>query len=456
MIKWSSRFKKPIKKIVLEYTNSILIDKKLFYIDIQCTKIHCKMLCKIGIINNYELTNILNIIKNIKNNNWNLNLEDIHLNIEKKIISYIGEIGNKIRTARSRNDQIATDVKIWIRKKMNYLKIKLLNFIKNLINLANFNLNLIIPGFTHLQIAQPVYLSHHLLAYFEMFYRDLKKISFFAKNFNDSPLGSCALAGSNFKINRFYTAKKLGFDKPCRNSIDGVSNRDFILDFLYINSLIMFHISRFSEELILWLSSFFGFVDISDDFCTGSSIMPQKKNPDILELSRAKSSIIISNLFSMFNLLKSLPLAYNKDYQEDKRIIFYSFNITQKTILILIKLINNLYFKNKNINNIIEKNFSYSTDIADYLTSFNIPFKLAHDIISKIVKICIIKNKTFKNLNKNYFSNILNKKNYLKFKRLLNIFHSVNSKISYGGTNLKLVKKQINKSYLKIKCFLKK
>ncbi len=448
---WDGRFKDKTLPLLDKFNASIYFDKEFYKEDIEGSIAHCKMLVKQGIISEEDGDKIINglsqILKEIENGEFKfkVELEDIHMNIEARLIELIGEIGGKLHTARSRNDQVATDVKLYLKKKIVEIREKLLQLLKVLVKKAEENLDVILPGFTHLQIAQPILLSHYFMAYFEMFKRDYKRLNDCLSRMDECPLGSGALAGTTFNIDRFYTSELLGFKKPTDNSLDSVSDRDFIVEFISASAIIMAHLSRISEEIILWNSQMFNFLDLPDSMCTGSSIMPQKKNPDVPELVRGKTGRVYGNLMNILTVLKGLPLAYNKDLQEDKEPLFD----TVKTVLDCIEIMTEFIDKIKPNKEIMkywaDKGFSTATDIADYLVNKGIPFRNAHKITGSIVKYCIENNKSLDELSIEEFKNFSEKfdEDIFEFISLKNV---INRRNSYGGTSIKQVVFQINEA----------
>ncbi|UOF93943.1 MAG: argininosuccinate lyase [Bordetella sp.] len=391
---WSGRFSEPVSELVKNYTASLKFDKRLAHCDIQGSLAHAEMLSTQNIISIEDLRNIekgLNqIILEINNDtfSWKIDFEDVHLNIENRLIELIGDAGKKLHTARSRNDQIATDMRLWIRDEIDDLTNLLNKLLCVLANLSLEHADVIMPGFTHLQVAQPITFGHHLLAYAEMFKRDIYRFKDCRKHMNYLPLGSAALAGTSFPIDRYRVAKNLGFDGVCQNSIDAISDRDFIIEFCAVASIIMTHLSRFSEELIMWLNPQVNFIDIEDQFCTGSSIMPQKKNPDVPELARGKTGRVYGHLISILTVMKSQPLAYNKDNQEDKEGLFDTVDTIRSTLIVFTKMMQCIKPKSYNMRLAALKNFSTATDFADYLVKKGLPFRDAHEIVSKVVYDC--------------------------------------------------------------------
>ena len=429
----------------------------MFREDIEASIVHVEMLCKQKIITLKIKNKIIWGLKKISNEiikkkfKFNSRYEDIHMNIENRLFEIIGEDAGYLHTARSRNDQVITDFKLWLRKANNEIIKNLTTTIKIIINNSEKHIYTVMPGFTHLKNAQPISLAHYLLAYVEMFNRDKKR---FQKNFLDlmeNPLGAGAISGTSFNIDRNYTSKKLKFSKPTRNSIDTVSDRDFAVDFLYASSLCSMHISRISEEFIIWNSEAFNLISLNDKIVTGSSIMPQKKNPDPLELIRGKTGAIYGNLFSMLTVLKGLPLSYFKDLQDDKKFVFDTFDQLKNSILVLNEVLKNVFFNKKEMKNLAYKGFITSTDFADYLVrELNYPFRKAYKITAELVNYCEKKNKMLSELNLNEIKTIEPRLN----NNVLDVFdlnNSVNSKKSYGGTSFGNIKKMINKYKKEIK-----
>ena len=396
---WSGRFEEPVSKLVQRYTASVGFDQRLAEYDIQGSSAHAQMLADSGIITAKDLAKIekglRQIQKEIHNGtfDWRLELEDVHLNIEKRLTTLIGDAGKRLHTARSRNDQIATDVRLYMRASIDDI-IKLITTMQlSILDLAEENVNTVMPGLTHLQIAQPISFGHHLMAYFEMLKRDKERLSDCRKRVNILPLGAAALAGTSYPINRKMVAKKLGFDDICKNSLDAVSDRDFTIEFCACSTLIMTHLSRLSEELILWMSPLFGFIQLDDRFCTGSSIMPQKKNPDVPELVRGKTGRVNGNLIALLTLMKGQPLAYNKDNQEDKEPLFDSVETIYSCLRIFADMVPKIDANKENMLNSAIKGYTTATDLADYLVKKGLPFRDAHDVVGKAVAHGIKENK---------------------------------------------------------------
>ena len=448
---WSSRIKKDTSSIFQKVGNSLNIDKRLFKEDIQVSIAHVEMLFKQKIISFKAKNKIVWGLNKIRNEiikkkfAFNPKFEDIHMSIEKRLFEIIGDDAGFVHTARSRNDQVITDFKIWLRNSTNEI-IKLLNSTnKIIIKNAEKNIDVIMPGFTHLKNAQPISFAHYLLAYIEMFKRDSGRFENNIKNLLENPLGVAALAGTNFNIDRMYTTKKLQFSHPTNNSIDTVSDRDFVVDFLYAVSVCSVHISRFAEEFIIWNSDAFGLIKLNDRIVTGSSIMPQKKNPDSLEFLRGKAGNAFGNLFAILTILKGLPLSYFKDLQDDKELVFKSFDQLKYSILILNNIFKNFSVNKKKMYELANIGYTTSTDLADYIVkTINLPFRKAYQITSKIVNYAEKKNKRLDQLNIEEIKKIEPKLNEQVLK-IFDLKNSIKSKKSYGGTSFENINKMINK-----------
>ncbi|MGX7458738.1 argininosuccinate lyase [Candidatus Vidania fulgoroideorum] len=454
--KWSGRFKKQLSNSFIRYTMSIKTDRRLALIDIICNIAHCNMLRKIGIITIKEKYKVIRILENIfkrvkeKKLKWRKELEDIHLNIERKVVNKSKKLGFKIRTARSRNDLSTTELRIWLKNKTKDIFEILKKLIKTIIKLSIKSKNIVIPSLTHFQLAQPIMLSHYWLCYKNMFFRDLLRF----KNsyiFTDQlPLGSGAVSGTSFKIDRKYLSKKLRFKKISSNSIDGVSDRDYVVDFCFSCSMCILHISRLCEEIVIFSSKLIDFISIDDRYCSGSSMMPQKKNPDIFEVMRSKTGIIISGLISIMIIMKGLPLAYNKDYQEDKRICFNTSDEIYISIKMLNKVITKLKFRKKKLKKASKMDFTIATDLAEYLTKKGMSYRKSHELVSTLVN-KFEKKGSFKKINKKELNKVTSNKYVLKFIRKYNIYNIVNKKTSIGGTSIKQIKSEIKRSIREIK-----
>ena len=448
---WNTRIKKDTSTIFKKFGNSIDVDKRLFREDIQGSIAHVEMLFKQKIIP-FKIKNKivwgLNRIRNEiikKKFNYNPNLEDIHMNIENRLFEIIGEDAGFIHTGRSRNDQVITDLKLWMRSSTNEIINILNDLIKIIIKNAEKNIETIMPGFTHLKNAQPISFAHYLLAYVEMFKRDKKRFQNNLDNLLENPLGVAALAGTSFNIDRNYTSKKLKFNRPTNNSIDTVSDRDFVTDFLYSVSVCSIHISRIAEEFIIWNSDAFKLIKLNDRIVTGSSIMPQKKNPDSLELLRGKTGSSFGNLFSMLTILKGLPLSYFKDLQDDKELAFKSFDQIKNSILLISEILKNFSPDKKRMYEMANVGYTTSTDLADYIVkNFDMPFRKAYQITSKIVNYAESKKIKLDELTLKELKKIEPKLNEDVLK-VFDLRNSIKSKKSYGGTSFENIKKMINK-----------
>ncbi|MDO1510290.1 MULTISPECIES: argininosuccinate lyase [unclassified Neisseria] len=389
---WSGRFNEPVSELVKKYTGSIDFDKRLAKWDIQGSLAHAQMLQQAGVLSAEDL-NAINrgmeeIITEINNGKmqWSLNLEDVHMNIERRLTDKIGDAGKRLHTGRSRNDQVATDIRLWLRDEITQIQLLIQSLQSSLLDLAEQNADVVMPGFTHLQVAQPVSFGHHMLAYVEMLGRDYERMADCRKRVNRMPLGAAALAGTTYPVRREITAELLGFEQICQNSLDAVSDRDFAIEFTAAASLVMVHLSRLSEELILWMSPRFGFIDIADRFCTGSSIMPQKKNPDVPELVRGKAGRVIGHLTGLIMLMKSQPLAYNKDNQEDKEPLFDTVDTLVDTLRIYADMMRGVTVKPENMRAAVMQGFATATDLADYLVKKGMPFRDSHEVVAQAVR----------------------------------------------------------------------
>ena len=389
---WSGRFNEPVSELVKKYTGSIDFDKRLAKWDIQGSLAHAEMLKQAGVLSANDVADIqqgmAEILADIENGRieWSLDLEDVHMNIEKRLTDKIGDAGKRLHTGRSRNDQVATDIRLWLRDEISQIRLLIQSLQLALVELAESNAEVVMPGFTHLQVAQPVSFGHHMLAYVEMLGRDDERMADCRKRVNRMPLGAAALAGTTYPIRREVTAELLGFEQICQNSLDAVSDRDFAIEFTAAASLLMVHLSRLSEELILWMSPRFGFIDIADRFCTGSSIMPQKKNPDVPELVRGKSGRVIGHLTGLIMLMKSQPLAYNKDNQEDKEPLFDTVDTLIDTLRIYTDMMRGVSVKPENMRAAVMQGFATATDLADYLVKKGMPFRDSHEVVAKAVR----------------------------------------------------------------------
>ncbi len=391
---WSARFSEPVSDLVKRYTASVFFDKRLAHVDIQGSLAHADMLAAQGIISAQDLADIQRGMAQILSEidagsfEWLLDLEDVHLNIEKRLTELVGDAGKRLHTGRSRNDQVATDIRLYMRGAIDDI-LGLLKALRSaLVDLAEKHTDSILPGFTHMQVAQPVTFGHHMLAYVEMFGRDAERMADCRKRVNRLPLGSAALAGTTFPIDRERVAKTLGFDDVCHNSLDAVSDRDFAIEFCAAAALVMTHVSRLSEELVIWMSPRVGFIDIADRFCTGSSIMPQKKNPDVPELARGKTGRVNGHLISLLTLMKGQPLAYNKDNQEDKEPLFDTVDTLVDTLRIFADMAGGITVKPEAMRAAALQGYATATDLADYLVKKGLPFRDAHEAVAHAVRTC--------------------------------------------------------------------
>jgi argininosuccinate lyase len=389
---WSGRFNEPVAELVKRFTASVDFDKRLAPFDIRGSLAHAQMLAACNIISAQDLKDIQRGLAQIENEiisgdfEWQLDLEDVHLNIEKRLTSLVGDAGKRLHTGRSRNDQVATDIRLYLRHSIDDIVLLLKELQTSLLDLAQHHTHTIMPGFTHLQVAQPVSFAHHLMAYFEMCQRDIGRFGDARKRVNRLPLGAAALAGTSYPIKREYVAELLDFDGVCENSLDAVSDRDFAIEFTAASALVMTHLSRLSEELILWMNPRFGFIDIADRFCTGSSIMPQKKNPDVPELVRGKTGRVNGHLVALLTLMKGQPLAYNKDNQEDKEPLFDTVDTLTQTLRIYADMMRGITVKPEAMRRAALQGYATATDLADYLVKKGLPFRDAHEAVALAVR----------------------------------------------------------------------
>lgn len=392
---WGGRFKEPTHQLVEEFTESVSFDSALYRHDIHGSIAHTRMLARAGVLNDQERDAIVEGLKAIEQDieqgefTWSSRLEDVHMNIEAELTERIGDVGKKLHTARSRNDQIATDLRLYLREAVDCILEELNSLRAGLIDLAEAEADTVMPGFTHLQVAQPVTLGHHLLAWVSMLERDSQRFNEARARINVLPLGAAALAGTTFNIDRSYTAELLGFDDVAENSLDAVSDRDFAIETCAHAALLMVHLSRAAEELILWQSEAYRFIEIGDAFCTGSSIMPQKKNPDVAELTRGKSGRAIGNLMALLTLMKSQPLAYNRDNQEDKQPLFDTVRTVQGTLAVLAAMVPTIVVDRQRMRQAAMQGFATATDLADYLVRKDVPFRDAHEVVGSAVGACL-------------------------------------------------------------------
>jgi argininosuccinate lyase len=389
---WSGRFAEPIDNLTQRFNASVDFDKRLAEFDIQGSLAHARMLARCKLIPASDLADIergmAQILEEVRGGRfaWSIEREDVHFNIEHRLTELVGDAGKRLHTARSRNDQVATDIRLWLRNEIDELTHLLRRVRERLIDLAAANAATLMPGFTHMQVAQPVTFGHHLMAYFEMFTRDADRLADCRKRVNRLPLGASALAGTSFPIDREWVAKELGFDGVCENSLDAVSDRDFAVEFLAAGALVMAHVSRLSEELVIWMNPRFGFVEIADRFCTGSSIMPQKKNPDVPELMRGKTGRVYGSLIALLTIIKGQPLAYNKDNQEDKEPLFDAADTLRDVLSILAELLQGVKARPDRMLAALREGFATATDLADYLVRKGMPFRDAHEVVARAVR----------------------------------------------------------------------
>jgi argininosuccinate lyase len=389
---WSALFSEPMSELVKRYTSSVFFDQRMWRQDIRGSLAHADMLAAQGILGAEDLAAIqrgmAQITEEIESGRfeWKLDLEDVHLNIEARLTQLVGDAGKRLHTGRSRNDQVATDVRLWLRDEVDGLGEALREMQRQLVSLADGHADTVMPGFTHMQVAQPVSFAHHLLAYVEMFARDAERLADLRTRLNRLPLGAAALAGTSYPLDRERVAQTLGFDGVCQNSLDAVSDRDFALEFAAFASICMVHVSRLAEEIVLWMSQNFGFIDLADRYCTGSSIMPQKRNPDVAELARGKSGRVVGHLMALLTLMKGQPLTYNKDNQEDKEPLFDTVDTLRDTLRIMAEMVGGIVVKPEAMERAALKGYATATDLADYLVKKGLPFRDAHEVVAHAVK----------------------------------------------------------------------
>ncbi|WP_066496793.1 argininosuccinate lyase [Abyssisolibacter fermentans] len=452
---WGGRFSKETASLVDDFNASIEFDQKLYKHDIHGSIAHAKMLAKQNIISNQDaeiiIKSLYEILKDIEKGDieFSIDLEDIHMNIEKLLIDRIGDIGKKLHTARSRNDQVAVDIKLYFKESLCDIQNLIKNLLNVLIEIAEDNIETILPGYTHLQRAQPITLGYHIMAYFQMFLRDYNRLSDCYNRMNYLPLGAGALAGTTYETDRYFLAKELGFAGICDNGMDAVSDRDYVIEFISDASICMMHLSRFCEELILWSTSEFSFVEMDDAYSTGSSIMPQKKNPDLAELIRGKTGRVYGNLMNILTIMKALPLAYNKDMQEDKPPLFDTVETIKNSLAIFIEMIRTMKINKDKMYSAAKTGFMNATDAADYLVSKGIPFRECHAIIGRMVLYCIQNGKAIEELSLNElksFSELFDTDIYDK----IDIICCIEAKKSIGSTSKKSVKLMIKQAKEKL------
>jgi len=392
---WSALFSEPMSELVQRYTASVGFDRRLALADIEGSLAHAEMLAAQGIVSQQDLADIRRGMAQIRAEieagrfEWKLELEDVHLNIEARLTALVGDAGKRLHTGRSRNDQVATDVRLWLRGEIDRLAPLLAEMQRALVELAARHTETVMPGYTHMQVAQPVSFAHHLLAYVEMFARDAERLGEVRARVNRLPLGAAALAGTSWPLDRERVARTLGFDGVCQNSLDAVSDRDFAIEFTAFASLCMVHVSRLAEEIVLWMSQNFGFIDLADRYCTGSSIMPQKRNPDVAELARGKSGRVIGHLMGLLTLMKGQPLTYNKDNQEDKEPLFDTVDTLAATLRIMAEMVSGIVVKPEAMERAARRGYATATDLADYLAKKGLPFRDAHEAVAHAVKLAL-------------------------------------------------------------------
>ncbi len=446
---WGGRFSQETDRLVEEFTSSIQYDHLLYRHDIEGSRVHCKMLMRQGILTAEEGEAILKGLNEIEEEiaqgklPFRAELEDIHMHVEQRLKEKIGPVGGKLHTARSRNDQVALDFRLYLLEEGKRLVALLRDMQRVLLSQAEANMDLVMPGFTHLQHAQPVRVAFHLLAYIEMFQRDVSRLEDWRKRTSFSPLGSCALAGTSFPIDREYTSRELGFTAPTRNAMDSVSDRDFALEMLSILSIVAVHLSRMAEEIVLWSSTEFSFVDLPDGFCTGSSIMPQKKNPDVAELVRGKTGRVFGAMVALFTTMKGLPLAYNRDMQEDKEPLLDALETVKGSLQVMAGMLRGLSFKGEVLESMAREDFTTATDLADYLVRKGVPFRDAHGIVGRVVAHCVSEGIELDQLplqTLKEFSPLIEDDVF----QVLGVMESVDSRRSLGGTARSEVERQIS------------
>jgi argininosuccinate lyase len=445
---WSALFSEPMSDLVKRYTASVFFDKRLWQADIAGSLAHAAMLARQGVIAEADLEAIRKGMAQVRAEiesgafEWKLDLEDVHLNIEARLTQLAGDAGKRLHTGRSRNDQVATDVRLWLRGEIDLISELLSGLQKALLALAEQNADVVLPGFTHLQVAQPVSFGHHMLAYVEMFARDQERMLDVRKRVNRLPLGAAALAGTSYPLDREFVAKELGMEGVCQNSLDAVSDRDFAIEFTAAAALVMVHVSRFSEELVLWMSQNFGFIRIADRFTTGSSIMPQKKNPDVPELARGKTGRVVGHLMGLITLMKGQPLAYNKDNQEDKEPLFDTVDTLRDTLRIFAEMAGGITVVPQAMEQAALKGYATATDLADYLVKKGLPFRDAHETVAHAVKAATSHNCDLSELPLNVlqqFNPAIEKDVY----DALSLRGSLNARNTLGGTAPAQVRAQI-------------
>lgn len=452
---WGGRFTESTDAFVEEFTASVAFDQRMYAQDIAGSQAHARMLAKISVLTEAESTAIVNALDEIKQEiingefTWRVDLEDVHMNIEARLVEKIGEPGKKLHTGRSRNDQVATDIRLYVREKIDFIDAELNRMQLAVLDVAEKYADTLMPGFTHLQVAQVITVGHHMMAWFEMITRDRARLADCKKRVNVMPLGSAALAGTPFPLDREYVAQQLGFDSISNNSLDAVSDRDFAIEFCSFASVLLMHLSRMSEELVLWASQQFEFIDLPDRFCTGSSIMPQKKNPDVPELVRGKSGRVFGNLMSLLTLMKSQVLAYNKDNQEDKEPLFDTIDTVIGSVRVYADMLPHISFKEDVLAQAVNKGYATATDLADYLVAKGVAFRDAHEIVGRAVRLAIDESKELPQLSLQQYQSISQHISDDVY-QVLETRGSAESKKVTGGTNPDQVRKQIKQARSRI------
>ena len=455
---WGGRFSEATDEFVEQFNASVEFDKRLYKQDILGSKIHAQMLARIGILNKKDCDDLLKALDQIETEietgifNWDTGLEDVHMNIEARLTEIVGEAGKRIHTGRSRNDQVVTDVRLYLRDAIYQIDQQLEKLQLAILSVAKQEADTIMPGFTHMQVAQVITFGHHMLAWFEMLYRDRVRLQQCKESTNYLPLGTAALAGSSFNLDRDYVCKQLQFTEPCHNSLDAVSDRDFAIEFCAFAAILFMHLSRIAEELILWTSTQFNFIELPDRFCTGSSIMPQKKNPDVPELVRGKSARVYSNLFALLTLMKSQPLAYNKDNQEDKEPLFDSVDTTHDCIIAFANMLPHIKVNRERLLESAQQGYATATDLADYLVQKKLPFRDAHEVVGKTVKFAISQHKQLDELSLHELQKFSPSIEEDVFD-ILSPQGSVASKNTYAGTSPSQVSMQIKSAHKRLQKF---
>jgi argininosuccinate lyase len=445
---WGGRFKEPTDRLVEAFTASVQYDRRLYRYDIEGSIAHTRMLVKQGILKKKEgtliITGLKKILKDIQEETFTFRTgdEDIHMVIERALIRAVGDVGGKVHTGRSRNDQIALDIRLYLRDEIREVLARIAALKDTLVDLAKAEFDTVMPGYTHLQKAQPVLLSHYLLAYWEMLDRDGQRLADSLKRVNVLPLGAAALAGTGLPLDRHYTAELLGFDGVSRNSMDTVGDRDFVAEFIFTASVVMMHLSRFCEDLILWSTEEFGFIEIADAYTTGSSIMPQKKNPDVAELVRGKTGRVYGHLVTLLTLMKGLPMSYNRDLQEDKEPLFDTVDTVKACLDVFTAMLRHTRFNRERMLKEAARGFAVATDVAEYLTRKGIPFREAHRIVGRIVGYCLENDKSFDDLTLKEWRKF-DRKFTQDIRAALAVETSVDARMTAGGTARELVRRRI-------------